>query len=100
MKTFTTKAKLAESLPWAEDYSPAAIKLIGSVEALGAIGVILPWLTDIAPVLTPIAAAGLAVIQLFAVFVHVRRHEIKVILFNIVLLLAAIFVAIFRFAAL
>lgn len=100
MKTFTPKEKLQTSLPWAEDFSPATIKVIGISEALGAIGLILPWLTGIAPVLTPIAAAGLVIVQLLAIIVHIRRGETKVIVFNAVLLLAALFVAVFRFAAL
>jgi len=100
MKTFTPKDKLTGSLPWVEDYSPATVKLIGIAEGLGAVGLILPWLTGIAPVLTPIAATGLALVQLLAVFAHLRRNEAKVIPTNIVLLLAAVFVAVFRFAAL
>lgn len=100
MKTLTPKEKLKGSLPWAEDFSPATIKVIGIVEALGAIGLILPWLTGIAPVLTPLAASGLVIVQVLAIIVHIRRHETKVIAFNLVLLLAALFVAVLRFAAL
>ncbi len=98
MKILQPKEKLATSLPWTEDFTPATIKLIGVAELLGAFGLVLPWLTGIAPILTPIAATGLAIIQLLAIIVHLRRHEAKVIGFNIVLLLAAAFVAIFRFA--
>jgi len=32
-----------------QDFSPATIKFIGITEILGAIGLILPWLTGIAP---------------------------------------------------
>ena len=42
------KDKLVDSLPWAEDFSPTTIKFIGIMEILGAIGLILPWLTGIA----------------------------------------------------
>jgi hypothetical protein len=58
---------------------------------------VLPWLTGIAPVLTPIAATGLVVIQALAIPVHVRRHEQKGLPMNIVLLLLALVVAVFRF---
>jgi hypothetical protein len=58
---------------------------------------VLPWLTGIAPVLTPIAATGLVVIQALAMAVHVRRHEQKGLPMNIVLLLLALVVAVFRF---
>ncbi len=100
-KALRPKDKLVETgLAWGEDFSPATIKFIGVVEILGAIGLILPWLTGIAPVLTPIAATGLVIVQVLAIIVHLRRHEAKVIPMNLVLLLAALFVAIFRFAAL
>jgi hypothetical protein len=51
-KATQPKTKLVGNLPWAEDFTPATIKFIGIVEVLGAIGLILPWLTGIAPVLT------------------------------------------------
>ena len=65
---------------------------------LGAIGLILPQATGIAPILTPIAALGLVAVQVGAITVHVRRKETKVLPVNIVLLLLALFVAIGRFA--
>jgi DoxX-like family len=100
-KAIRPKDKLvAGGLTWAGDFSPATIKFIGIVEILGAIGLILPWLTGIAPVLTPIAATGLVIVQLLAIIVHIRRHEAKVIPMNLLLLVAALFIAIFRFAAL
>lgn len=99
-KATQPNTKLAGSLPWAEDYSPGTIKFIGIAELLGGIGLILPWLTGIAPVLTPLAATGLVIIQAAAIIVHLRRDEAKVIPFNTVLLLLALFVAIFRFTAL
>lgn len=99
-KTLSPKAKLVGSLPWVEDFRPGTVKFIGIVEFLGGVALILPWLTGIAPVLTPIAAAGLVLIQLVAAMVHIRRGEPKALPINAVLLLAALFIAIFRFAAL
>jgi uncharacterized membrane protein len=99
-KATQPKAKLVGSLPWAEDFSPNTIKFIGIVEILGAIGLILPWLTGIAPVLTPLAATGLVIVQALAAVVHLRRHEAKVLPVNVILLLLALFVAITRFTQL
>jgi uncharacterized membrane protein len=99
-KTFGNKATLDTKLPWAEDYSAGTVKFIGIVEGLGALGLILPWLTGILPVLTPIAAAGLVVVQVLAMVVHVRRGETKALPMNLILLLLALFIAVFRFAAL
>jgi uncharacterized membrane protein YphA (DoxX/SURF4 family) len=45
----------------------AFLRFIGVAEALGGLGLLLPGLTKIAPLLTPLAAAGLAVIMVGAV---------------------------------
>ena len=66
---------------------------------LAAIGLILPPLTGILPILAPLAAAGIVVLQLGAIVVHVRRGEQKGIVVNIVILLLALFVALARFGA-
>jgi hypothetical protein len=100
MKTFTPKPKLADNLPWTQDYSAGTVKLIGTTELAGAVGLILPWLTGIATVLTPLAATGLVIVQVLAIPVHLRRKEPKALGTNIPLLVAAAFVAIGRFAML
>ena len=51
------------------------MKAIGLVEVAAALGLILPAATDIAPVLTPLAAAGLVVVMISAAATHLRRHE-------------------------
>jgi hypothetical protein len=42
------------------------IRFIGVCEVLGAIGMVVPWLTGIKPGLTPLAGAGLVVIMIGA----------------------------------
>lgn len=42
------------------------LRLIGVCEVLGAAGLILPWLLDIKPGLTPLAALGLLIIMIGA----------------------------------
>ena len=75
LKFARTKEQLHTSgMAWVEDFSPGAIKGIGVAELLGAIGLILPPLTRIAPVLAPIAAIGLAVLQVGAGITHVLRR--------------------------
>ena len=59
---------------------------------------ILPQATGIAEILTPIAALGLAAIQIGATATHLRRKETKTLLINIVQFLLTLFVAIGRFA--
>ncbi len=84
-------------LDWMKDNSDAAVKAVGAVEILGALGLILPELTGIAPVLTPIAAAGLVVVQILALRVHLLRDERQPLPANVILLLLAAFVAVGRF---
>jgi len=75
LKVATPRVKLAEKLKWAATWSDANVKLLGLAEALGAVGLIMPWLTGIAPVLTPVAAVALTVIMGGAVKTHVDRKE-------------------------
>lgn len=42
------------------------LRFIGVVETLGAIGLILPWLFQIYPELTPLAASGLVIVMVGA----------------------------------
>lgn len=71
------------------------VRFIGIAELLGAIGLILPAALRIKPILTPIAAVGIAIIMLLAIREHLSQNES--IVANIVLLLLAIFVAWGRF---
>ena len=98
MKLVQPKAKLAESgMAWAGDFSAGQVKAIGAVEVLGALGLILPAALDVAPVLTPIAATGLALVMLGAVVVHVRRGETSSVPAPLVLAVLAALVAVLRF---
>ncbi|MGL3151244.1 DoxX family protein [Microbacterium sp. A82] len=99
VKLVLPKAKLvtAPAQGWAEDFSATAIKSIGVVEVLAASGLILPAVLSIAPVLVPLAAIGLAVVMVGAIFVHLRRGEVKSMTGNVVYLVLAVFLAWGRF---
>ncbi|MGO1591722.1 MAG: DoxX family protein [Ancrocorticia sp.] len=76
LKIIRGKEQLQQSgMAWTEDFPAAMIKTIGTLEILGALGLILPLATDIAPILTPIAAVGLLITMAGAIFTHTRRHE-------------------------
>lgn len=62
-------------MAWTEEFSAGAVKTFAALEVVGAIGLILPLATGIAPILTPLAATGIAIIMIGAVVVHLRRHE-------------------------
>ncbi len=52
MKLSQPKKKLADSgMGWTEDFSDGAVKGIGALEVLGALGLILPAVFDVATVL-------------------------------------------------
>jgi uncharacterized membrane protein YphA (DoxX/SURF4 family) len=97
MKSTQPKEKLQPNLPWVEDFSLGTIRLIGVAELLGGIGLILPAVTGIAPILTPIAAACLAFVMVLAAVTHIRRKEPSGVVVNAVLFALTVFVAWGRF---
>ena len=78
---------------WVEDFSPGALKTIAAIEILGVVGLFLPAALDIAPVLVPLAAVGLALVMVGAIITRLRRHERWAILLNVAYLALAAFVA-------
>ncbi len=96
MKSTQSKEKLSKSLPWVNDFSLQTVRFIGVSELLGAIGVIIPQLTGIFPILSPIAAIGLVVVMILAASHHIRKNEFKEIAFNAVLLILSAIVAYYR----
>jgi hypothetical protein len=93
------RAGLEVQMEWVKPRPLWQVKTIGALEVLGAVGVIVPAATGIAPVLTPIAATGLAIIQVLAIALHVtRRDDPKRLGVNVGLLVFAVFVAVVRFA--
>ncbi|MDA2986631.1 MAG: DoxX family protein [Candidatus Nanopelagicales bacterium] len=89
---------LADRMAWVQDYSPGLVRGIGALEILGGIGLVLPALLGVLPILTPLAAAGLAVIMALAVLHHLRSHERGQVLFTAALLILLIIVAWGRFS--
>lgn len=98
MKAVQPYDTMARRMPWVEDYSPGMVRGIGVLEVLGGLGLVLPSLLGIMPVLTPLAALGLAVIMALATFHHLRRRETGQMIFTIALLVLLVFVAWGRFS--
>jgi uncharacterized membrane protein YphA (DoxX/SURF4 family) len=73
--TKTEKELVAMGQTGVENLSGSLIRFIGVSEILGAVGMILPWLTGIVPILTPVAATSLGMIMILAAIVHFRRNE-------------------------
>ncbi|MGA7206614.1 MAG: DoxX family protein [Specibacter sp.] len=98
MKVSQPIEKLGTKMPWVNHFPVGVVRFVGIAEALGAIGLILPVLTGIAPVLTPIAASALALVMVLAAIYHLRQKEYSGIAINAVLFILAVFVAWGRFA--
>jgi len=92
MKVAQPKSALADKgMGWVEDFSPGQVKAIGTLEIIGALGVLL--LAGIAPAVVPFAALGLGLIMVGAIVTHVRRGEYANVAVNAALLaLAAVVV--------
>jgi DoxX-like family len=74
-KATTPRLKLAEKMHWAKTWTDTNVKLLGLAEVLGGIGLIVPGVTGILPVLTPVAAVCLAILMGGAVKTHLDLHE-------------------------
>jgi hypothetical protein len=74
------------------------MRVAGVSELVGVLGVILPWLTGIARVLTPVAATGFGLIMVMAAGVHTRLREPRNVATNMLILAVAALVAVGRFA--
>jgi hypothetical protein len=98
-KLILPKEKLAAAPggAWSEDFSRGALTTIATREILGVLGLILPAVLDIAPVLGPLAAVGLALVMVGAIITRLRRHEGWAIMLNVAYLALAVFVAWGRF---
>jgi len=97
MKVAVPKEKLLSIMVWAKPWPDARLKALGAVEVLGAIGLILPRALNIAPVLTPLAAVGCAIVMIGATITHIRMKDYKGVGMPGVLLVLAIVVAAGRF---
>jgi uncharacterized membrane protein YphA (DoxX/SURF4 family) len=73
------------------------MRLAGVSELFGVLGIILPWATGVARVLTPVAAAGFCVVMILAAGVHTRLREPGTVAVNLTILAVAAFVSIGRF---
>ncbi|MFF0152980.1 DoxX family protein [Micromonospora sp. NPDC005203] len=69
------KDKLRELMRWVDPVPPTQVKALGAVEVLAAIGLVLPPLTGIATVLTPLAATGLVIVMIGGILVHLRDRK-------------------------
>jgi hypothetical protein len=94
-KTFVPRKKLASHRGggWTGDASNGFVKSLGVLELLAAVGLILPAVLDIAPVLVPVTAICWVLLMIGAMITHVRYDEARFVAVNAVYLALAAFVA-------
>ena len=96
---FTEKAK--EKMTWTNGRSDNFIRFVGIAELLGGIGVALPMALNILPAVTILAAIGLTLVQVFAIFTeHLPKKEYKKLPLNVYFAAMSIFVVIGRWSLL
>jgi uncharacterized membrane protein len=78
-------------------YSLPFLKIIGSLEVLGSLGLILPSWTQIMPLLSPLAALGLTIIMIGAVNTHVQHGERRQMIGTGLITLLLAFIVVGRF---
>ena len=96
-KAFFSKEKLMELHILEPGASVMPQRFIGSVELLGVVGIIIPLLTGIMPILTPIAATGLSLTMAGAFLFHLKHKEYKTLPVLAIVLLLSVIVAWYRF---
>ena len=96
---FMEKAK--EKMPWTNGRSDNFIRFVGAAELLGAVGIVLPMILNIIPGATVLAAIGLTLLQIFAIFTeHLPKKEYKFLPLNVYFAAMSIFVIIGRWSLL
>ncbi|MEW1635401.1 DoxX family protein [Streptomyces sp. NPDC093801] len=98
MKIGQPREKLAAAgMAWTTAFPPGAVKAVGAVEVLGALGLTVPAALGIAPAVAAWAALGLAATMLGAIVLHLRRKEATALPVALVLFALAAEVAWGRF---
>jgi hypothetical protein len=99
-KMFVPREKIAavgHAGEWVMDFSPGALRAIGTLELLAAAGLILPAALDIAPILVPVTATCVALLFAGAATMRLRRGEKATIVPDLIYLVLAVFLAWGRF---
>lgn len=76
MKTFLPPAVLFAKLPDLAMLPLPLVRFIGIAELAAALGLVLPSATRIAPLLTPLAASGVALVMVGALAFHISKGHL------------------------
>jgi uncharacterized membrane protein YphA (DoxX/SURF4 family) len=90
MKILQPRQSLADrGLAWVQSFPPPTVKALGVAEVLAAIGLTVPPLVDVAPLLSPTAAVGIILLMVGAAITHLLRNEPQFMGVNAVIVLVA-----------
>ncbi|MFB9712166.1 DoxX family protein [Streptosporangium nondiastaticum] len=78
-------AAAPQAVAWYAAVSQPLIVFIGVCEVLGGVGLILPAMAKVKPMLTPLAAAGLTLTMILAAGFHIMRGEYALVPANLLL---------------
>lgn len=79
------------------DALPMPLRVLGSLELLGIIGIILPQWLNFLPILTPITAVCFAIVMVGAFGLHFRKKEYTLLPGIFIALVLSVIVAYYRF---
>ncbi|MFE9322965.1 DoxX family protein [Nocardia sp. NPDC052278] len=89
-KVIRSPDQLRPMMAWVDRLPLPAVRAVGVLEILGALGLILPPLTGLAPWLAVAAAIGFVFLQLGAIPVHLTGEDQRVTLNMTLLFVAAV----------
>lgn len=78
LKVVRSRDRLRPMMAWVDRIPLPAVRALGTVEVLGAVGLVLPPLTGIAPWLAAAAAIGFVVLQAGAIPVHLTGGDRRI----------------------
>jgi len=78
---------------WIGNASVGFVKTLGVLELLAAVGLILPAVVDVAPVLVPVTAVCWVFLMVGAMATHGRRGEANFVVLNLIYLALSAFIA-------
>ncbi|MFF2330037.1 MULTISPECIES: DoxX family protein [unclassified Streptomyces] len=88
VKLVHSRDRLRPMMAWVDAVPMPAVRGLGLIEVLGAIGLLLPPLSNIGPWTALAAATGFVILQIGATVVHLRIGDHRIAL-NITLILTA-----------
>lgn len=86
LKLVLDKDKLEKVFEWIDNYPEKRLKLVGTFEVLGGLGLFLPGVYSVFDILIPLSAIGLTIIMVLATLLHYKRKETNELVVNIIVL--------------